>query len=376
MKKSIYIGVLALGLTLIAKAAPVTGWVGIYDGNYTTNTTLIDAATAATASPTLNNDNFAIAAQLGNGGVLADGQTITLSGKFQANWRIENSQFRLGLFNGPATLTEDDGSHTTGGGFAGIVSLAFRDNGRDDLNYHKGLDLKSPFVGGVNGVNKTELVDKFFTSLPSGSFNNQNAVVDFSLSITRDGDLLDITSIFNGSVGTSNTVTGLNILSKVPGFDYTFDTVAIGLGNDSYTKAWLTDVDFNNGIDSGYDIWADSYELTNSAAAKDADPDEDTVDNLTEYALDGNPTNNNDKGMTSEGKFGGQFYFAHAQLVDDSEVEYIVEVTDDLVAGSWTNTGITVTSGTLPSAAYNMTTNSIPMGDNQNFLRLNIIAVP
>ena len=69
------------------------------------------------------------------------------------------------------------------------------------------------------------------------------------------------------------------------------------------------------------------------------------------------------------GSFADQFYFAHAQLVDDCGVEYIVEVTDDLVAGRWTNTGIAVTSGTLPSDAYNMTINSIPMGDNQDFIR-------
>lgn len=231
---------MALGLALIAKATPVTDWVGIYNGNNAA--TLIDGATATTASPTLNNDNFAIAAQLGNGGVLTDGQTITLSGTFKANWRIEQSQFRIGLFNGPATLTEDDGSHATGGGFAGIVGLAFQDNAQNDLNYHKGLDLKSPFVGGTLGVNKIELVDKFFPAAPD---NPQNAEVDFLLSITRDGDLLDITSSFDngGTSVTSNTVTGLNILSKVSGFDYTFDTVSIALNNDSYTKAWLTDVD-------------------------------------------------------------------------------------------------------------------------------------
>ncbi|MDF7826925.1 hypothetical protein P4B35_23050 [Pontiellaceae bacterium B12227] len=123
-----------------------------------------------------------------------------------------------------------------------------------------------------------------------------------------------------------------------------------------------------------YEEWASEY----GVGGMDEDPDEDDLNNLAEYALMGNPTNAMDRGVfsISTSSVDGTNYLnmMHAMLIDTEGVEYNVEINDmgNLVAGSWTNTGITVTSGALADD-YLIVTNSIATDDeNQGFLRLQI----
>ncbi|VGO19006.1 hypothetical protein [Pontiella sulfatireligans] len=124
-----------------------------------------------------------------------------------------------------------------------------------------------------------------------------------------------------------------------------------------------------------YEEWASEY----GVGGMDEDPDEDSLNNLAEYALMGNPTNAMDQGVfsTSTSSVDGTNYLnmMHAMLIDTEGVEYNVEVNDsgNLVIGSWTNTGITVTSGALADD-YLIVTNAIVTDDeNQGFLRLLIV---
>ncbi|VGO20657.1 hypothetical protein [Pontiella sulfatireligans] len=121
----------------------------------------------------------------------------------------------------------------------------------------------------------------------------------------------------------------------------------------------------------GYDLWADDH----SVGEMGEDPDEDNVDNLEEYAFGGNPSDPDDMGTAFFGtsSLGGTNYYnvIHLMLIDTNEVEYIVEVNDDLVSGSWTNSGSVMSSGAYDES-YDLVTNAIPMDAEQGFIRLRV----
>ncbi len=97
----------------------------------------------------------------------------------------------------------------------------------------------------------------------------------------------------------------------------------------------------------GYDAWIARYDLSGSP---DADPgtdyDGDMLSNLDEYGLGGNPTNSADKGYsptTAIEESGGTNWFIYVypkrhDAVADG-LAYYLELTDDLISGSWVTTG-------------------------------------
>ena len=124
-------------------------------------------------------------------------------------------------------------------------------------------------------------------------------------------------------------------------------------------------------FESAYKMWAVEKGVVGSGMA--ADDDGDGLSNLGEWALNGNPTDADDQGMTEIFFSGDDFVYVHAMLNNTNEVSYTVEYNDsgDLVFGSWIETDLTITSGAF-DADYNMVTNSIPMSGNQDFIRLQI----
>ncbi len=97
----------------------------------------------------------------------------------------------------------------------------------------------------------------------------------------------------------------------------------------------------------GYDAWTDSYGLSGSP---DADPgtdyDGDLLSNLDEYGLGGDPTNAADTGYaptTSIEESGGTNWLVYVYPKRHDAVgaglAYHIELTDDLVTGSWVATG-------------------------------------
>jgi len=108
--------------------------------------------------------------------------------------------------------------------------------------------------------------------------------------------------------------------------------------------------------------------------------DIDGLDNLTEYGLGGDPTDEMNTGYPFQYGVvsdGGRnwFEYIHPQLSDpDSGIRYVLEVTDNLVSNVWTtNTSI---SGTFEDGYTNdleAVTNIIPTtGKAQQFIKLKI----
>ena len=120
-------------------------------------------------------------------------------------------------------------------------------------------------------------------------------------------------------------------------------------------------------------FWSNATPGTDLETGYDDDYDKDGRNNLYEYALNGDPEDRkNDgseptfvKGLTS-------FDYVHLQRNDDPRLSYEVQTCADLVAGSWTNTGSTITGTNVTGDAYDDVTNSIPADSPQRYIRLRI----
>lgn len=130
------------------------------------------------------------------------------------------------------------------------------------------------------------------------------------------------------------------------------------------------------------DLWAEGYGLAGGEAAASADPDEDGVNNLYEFGLGGDPTDSLDQGTAPEYAVvddggGNVFRYIHPQLPapDSGGVSYYLELTDDLVYGTWTNSGYAVTGTNVTGEALDFVTNTTDTVDDEQFIRL-IISSP
>ncbi len=117
--------------------------------------------------------------------------------------------------------------------------------------------------------------------------------------------------------------------------------------------------------------WAADYGLSGVDAEQDADPDEDGLNNLDEYGLGGDPTNSADKGTTPVvWTDASDMQYVYVARTDDPHLEYYIEINDDLVFGTWTNSGYTATRGPSGTPDWESVTNTVPMGPAKKFIRL------
>jgi len=131
-----------------------------------------------------------------------------------------------------------------------------------------------------------------------------------------------------------------------------------------------------NAVLSGYDGWAAGYPGFFDTAL-DSDPEGDGINNLLEYALNGNPTTGGDSILptSNTGLDGGTnwFYYVHTERTDDGTLTYTVEVNDNLVFGTWTNNAEIVFVGDSATVDnYKSVTNRTDIADAAEFLRLQV----
>ncbi len=123
---------------------------------------------------------------------------------------------------------------------------------------------------------------------------------------------------------------------------------------------------------SGYDTWAAGW--SNSIGAATNDFDGDGLNNLFEYAMDGNPTNGlAPVNLPLFSRAGNGFIYVYPQRSDDTNLIYTVETTTNLVdSESWTNDGYTVTGTNVTGGTLDFVTNDVDTVDNEKFIRLKI----
>jgi hypothetical protein len=119
----------------------------------------------------------------------------------------------------------------------------------------------------------------------------------------------------------------------------------------------------------GYRAWLNEYAV---AEGEQGDDDNDDLLNLYEYGLGGNPTNGFvDEQLAVFGPAGSGLHYIHVQRNDDTNLVYDLELTDDLVSGTWTDSGYTVTgTNTALGGDFDAVTNAIPATDPQTFIRM------
>lgn len=128
-----------------------------------------------------------------------------------------------------------------------------------------------------------------------------------------------------------------------------------------------------------YKFWLESYNISNTNLAFDSDSD--GLFNLAEYAHGGDPTNGADGSVyspkfspASDVGFAG-FEYVYNRRCDYQErgLEYWLELTDDLVTGSWSTNGATVSGTASGDDDFETVTNRISSATNANlFIRLRL----
>ncbi|QHI70324.1 hypothetical protein [Tichowtungia aerotolerans] len=131
---------------------------------------------------------------------------------------------------------------------------------------------------------------------------------------------------------------------------------------------------------AGYEAWAVEKDLIGGPTDDD---DGDGIDNLTEYAQNGDPNNAADTGtspamgmsLTADGTNWIEYVYLK-RVSSDNGLTYALVQNQDLVSGTWTNHGDIVEVGeSAPAGDFSTVTNHVPTdGKAQEFIRLLIEA--
>ncbi len=129
-----------------------------------------------------------------------------------------------------------------------------------------------------------------------------------------------------------------------------------------------------------YEYWAQSYGLSGDSAVKTENPDGDAVDNVTEYGLGGDPTDQENAGhiptfrLVEENGTNWLEYVYPKRVEENSGLAYILQTSKSLSGSGWTNGGYQMLEpfGAF-DADYFAVTNRIPTADDTaQFIRLSV----
>jgi hypothetical protein len=130
-----------------------------------------------------------------------------------------------------------------------------------------------------------------------------------------------------------------------------------------------------------YDAWAANFPGLGSETAMTNNPDGDLLDNLAEYAFGGDPSDAADQGIApvksivSDGSTNYlEYIYARYSDYADRGLTYTIQVNDNLVIGTWTNSGYTVEGVAVDGfgGGFDAVTNRVPAVDAQKFIRTHV----
>jgi len=184
---------------------------------------------------------------------------------------------------------------------------------------------------------------------------------------------LDTITGFNGAIGdtydlfwaqTGNMDTNNMTFSDISGIaDFELGIVAKDGGE--MLQATVTALQLD------YEAWTAGWGV--DIGSETADPDNDGLNNLYEFGLDGDPTNEFDQGTSPTFEVvdvGGSnvFNYVHPQRLN---LTYSLALTTDLVYGNWvTNAGYATTGTNVTGGTLDFVTNAIDTVEDEKFIRL------
>ena len=158
-----------------------------------------------------------------------------------------------------------------------------------------------------------------------------------------------------------------------------------GIVNTNLTDFYILNDELSSTIQlvgQSYDAWAATYGLvdTNGTAQMAADPDGDSLSNLAEYSLGGNPVDFSDQGFSAIVNLvqvgdTNWLLYVYYERKDKNEVglSYTPEHNSELSATNWISAGFKFIGSGTYNSKFNAVTNQIKIEeDNHRFLRTKI----
>ncbi|MEA2067659.1 MAG: hypothetical protein U9P12_00535, partial [Verrucomicrobiota bacterium] len=309
-------------------------------------------------------------------------------------WRINGSSLEVDVPDqgGETAILYNTSKQTVSGGSSGFTlstdmtattneqwcGIVF--NYQNPSNYYM-LRIKTgttsyhfiPVVDGVNGADLELNADALVTWAEGTSYTftvSSYTPYEFSFEITETGSstvLNPVTSVsfaishHNGGYAGFWAIDGNIVgLDTVP--DIVFDNFNLTV---SVPEAALT-----------FDGWIADYSVGGQTAMTD-DFDGDGMNNLTEYALGGDPSVY-DAGavlpLSVADTGNGLFVYVYDRRLDAGtrELTYRLEVDSNLLANTWTTNGVTEVGTETLDTEFEAVTNTVPLDQAEKFLRLQI----
>ncbi len=254
-------------------------------------------------------------------------------------------------------------------------------------------------IAGIKGTNGNSRLDSL-DAAPGVTNTANDEILRFELSVSGTPveslglKSLELTSFAVGEVAEFSDGSATRTLVDNMGSDIvSYDDVLAGLTELTATNigTWYLDVasrDNNNitlntfspdeikfvvgySFASAFDLWSADHGLTEGP---EGDDDGDRMSNLYEYGLGGDPTNSADTGFIEYGvvENGGTntFDYIYARRTDDVTLNYYLELTRNLVAPAWTNSGYAVIGIGPDTGGFETVSNRISITEGAEFIRL------
>ena len=132
------------------------------------------------------------------------------------------------------------------------------------------------------------------------------------------------------------------------------------------------------GLSGAYEAWIGSYPSAGAETNRTDNPDGDSLNNLYEWGLGGDPTNSADIGhvptygiVESGGTNWLEYVYAKFNNAGALGLAYYLELNPDLISGTWTNSNYSITGAGVLDGEFNAVTNVVPTDiEDVQFLRL------
>jgi len=179
--------------------------------------------------------------------------------------------------------------------------------------------------------------------------------------VTTTGTFVERTLTFD--TGTNDTFNGELIRIRITDPTGTFDQT--GIDNIQLVQ-FMT-----------YEAWVDTYGLAGADTNRTADVEPDGLDNLMEYALGGNPTNDDHAAVApaifmADDAGTNWFYQVNQERTDDTTLTFTYGTETDLIVGSWDTNDVFFVGESVETNGFKTVTNRTEVTGTAKFIRLNV----
>ncbi|QHI68387.1 hypothetical protein [Tichowtungia aerotolerans] len=297
-----------------------------------------------------------------------------------------------------------------------------------DMNYmiyNTGLAMNAGTAGdGTNWMFTADVRTKNIGTYAGVAFNIQDENNFYALRIKTGTTQAQVVKVVNGSISNVEAGNASMISNSVAGKMYTFTVSCDSAGTIDYTitekgsstvlnqiVSSASSVVFDGGYgglylwhgeSSGsspeavfdnfklqvlpavlelntYSTWIDQYPMLGESSGYADDPDQDSMNNLLEYALGGNPTGSDAASVLpvfSIGEDGGSnwLYYTYIRRLDaaDRQLSYTVVSGTELVTAAMTNVIKELSSSPIDDEFESVTTRISTAEETQSFLKLEV----